>query len=365
LLLPLLLAITPHADAGSVPTLTPAAQNQASLIARMSDADPAARVNQLLAARDFDRDSLFALAMTHPGISEQLVSTEYRPAVNYISALPAPELHRIRQGKTILRTYDDLRNTELEKAIAYAETFGFRKFKPKKIQAMRVGVFENRVVRLEVVYQLKRKTEPETGTVELAWPSTPERDEASRNALSKEFGARPSRVVHGRGSLLPVVDASFEASKTVGGPWQVVDGIMLGTNRPIGEVVIDSDVAVDGYQSLRFYADTRTRLFPEVLQIVPLKEGIAVRARAQARTDNLRVEFQQREDSAYMSLQFMDAQGFPIGKPIRSIARLGTHGWELLEVQAVSPPGTAQARLGLISGLSGTMWVDAVTLEHQ
>ena len=104
-------------------------------------------------------------------------------------------------------------------------------------------------------------------------------------------------------------------------------------------------------------------MFKEVTQAVGVSEGVRIRARAQVKADNLRVEFQQREDSVYLSLVFVDPAGYPLGRPIRSIARLGTHNWEPLELDAVAPPGAAGVRVGLLSGVSGIAYFDAVMIE--
>ena len=95
------------------------------------------------------------------------------------------------------------------------------------------------------------------------------------------MGARPTRMAGTAGTPLPVNDASFEQDGTLGDIWDVVDGVMLGTDSPSAEVAIDDRVALDGSRSVRFNATHRTRLFPEVVQHVPVQAGTPIRARAE------------------------------------------------------------------------------------
>jgi len=349
-----------QAAGGHPPVVDAAAIARAQRISAMPDTDPVARMCQLLDARDLDDAALFALAATHPGLVEEIVGPTYKLAMDYINSLPAPEIHRIRRGETVIRTKRVLRGIELDNALALNEHFDF---KEKKFDAIRVGPLESRIFRVEVTAIYKKNKPPRTGAIEMAWPSTPERDEASRSYLTKYFGARPSRTAFGAGSVLPLLDGSFEATDTLTSNWEIIDGVMLGTDTPIGEVVIDNTYALDGSGSLRFYSSERTRLFPAAIQKVAVQPGTHVRARAQLKTENVRVEFQQRDDDLYLAMSFLDASGRPIGSPLKATGRLSTHTWELLEVQGQAPAETASVEIKLLSAISGDAWFDGVTLE--
>ena len=362
LLFLLALAWTSPALAQTPPRVDAGAQARADRISAMPDGDPVSRINQLLAAKDLDDGALFALATTHPGLVEQLVTDKYRVGVDYLGTLPAPELYRIRAGETIIRTRKVLHSNEWDAAVALAESLQFPKFNEKKLDAVRCGPLEARVFRVEVtIAQNKKKSDADS--VELAWPSTPDRDERSRDTLSRYFGARPSRTSQGVGALLPVKDGSFEDPESLSRYWSLVDGLMLGTNTPAGEVIVDNKFAVDGTQSLRFNNTDKTRLFPEAVQRVPVQPGTHVRARAQLKTDNLRVQYLQHEDHVYLSMVYLDANGAPVSEVAKATGRLSTHAWELLEVQQQAPPAAAFVQVGVISAVSGTAWFDAVILE--
>lgn len=346
---------TARADAPKIDT---AAQMRAERILSMPDDDPVARVNQLLAARKLDDSALFVLAATHPGLVQQIVDPEYKLAVTYLASLPAPDLFRIRKGDTIIHSASELVGDEKAAAEALAEQLGF---KPKQLKAIRVGPLEDRIFRVEVTAGKKKKSR--TATVELAWPSTPERDAQSRAALSKYFGALPNRIGYGAGSTLPLQQSSFEEPNCLNDAWSLDDGVVLGTRIPVADVSIDHDVAIDGNASLRFHATEETRLFPTVTQSVQVAPSSHVRARVQFRASGLKVEYQQRPTDVGIWLQFEDADGRPLGTPKRAVGRLGTHAWEQLEVDDVAPQDAAQVRVGLLSAVSGTAWFDGVSLE--
>ncbi len=358
----LLIAGLARAQDGRPPVVDAAAEARADRVIAIGDTDPVSRLNMVLAALELDEGALFALAGTHPGIVEQVVNPYYRQAVDYIASLPAPELGRIRRGETVIRTQRDMRGEEWDLAVALAESFDFKGFKSKKIGAVRVQPFEARVVRVEVTYN-KSKTKTLSGIIELAWPATPERDEQSRNVLTRHFGARPSRDARGLGSTLALKDGSFEAPDTLQNSWAVADGFSLGSPVPRGEVSIDGQVAVDGARSIRFYNNEKTRLFPEVVQRVAVTPGSTIRARAYFKADKLRVEYLQRDDYVFLGLLFLDGAGQPVGQPAKAVGRLGTHPWEMLEVTTEVPAGATAVQVGLSSAVSGTGWFDGVTLE--
>ncbi|MFT5684584.1 MAG: hypothetical protein ACI8RZ_005525 [Myxococcota bacterium] len=338
------------------PVVDAAAESQASQIRGMSDGDPVSRMRMLLASRELSDAALFALAATHPGLVEQLTGSTYRTAIDYIGSLPPPELHRVRQGETVIRTLRSMNSTERSIVEALCDANGV---KFKKFQAMRVGPLEGRIYRVEMTSKGRKKSTV-SSEIELAWPGTPERDEASRVVLSRYFNARPSQMSN---TVLPLIDGSFEDSTGMAAGWELREALVLGPNVPVNNIDIDSRNAIDGRNSMRFHADKETRLFNMATQRITVVEGMTLRARAQIMTDNLRVEFQQRPTDVYLALSFLDIYGNPVAPPKRAVARLHSHTWELLEIVAAVPPGADLVQLELLSAMSGTAWFDGVTLE--
>lgn len=343
------------AENGRVPQVTAEAEAEADRILAMPSLDPAGRLNQILAARELDENSQFAVAARLPGAIEQVRVKPYSIALNYLVNMPAPELHRVRRGETVIRTLKDIKkgSSEWEALVALAEALDLP---VKKLEAARVGPLENRVVRVELTAGKVQKT------VELAWPSTPERDEKSRDTLSKVFGARPTHVSYGAGAPLPLVDGSFEDPASLTSNWLVENATDLGGGTPTAEVTIDPKVSIDGRASLRFFATQKTRQLLKVGQRVTVAPSMPLVARAMLKTDNVRKEFLQNPTDIYLEMVFEDINGTPVAAPIRATGALETHTWQALEVKGIVPDAAAYVRVGLMCGLSGTAWFDGVTL---
>ena len=330
---------------------------RAAAVAQLPDESPANRINQLLQARQLNRTERFVLASTHPGIVEQLEHPTRSLATNYLFSLTGIELHKVREGRTLIRPERSLSRAELVALKAICEHYDLD---VTRIQGLRFGPRDGRAYELEISVKVKRK-KVVTKTMELAWPSTPARDEESRVILTKIFGARPSRMGNGVGSLLPLIDGSFEGQLQDG--WETVKGTDFGHHSPGQQVELDETVALDGSKSLRFYATERTRQFYRVRQQVPVDPGARVRLRSQLRADNVRIEFQQRRNDFYMSMTFLGINGQPLGQTFTTSGRLGSHPWELLELLGEAPPAATDVEVTLSSGLSGTAWYDGVVLE--
>jgi hypothetical protein len=230
----------------------------------------------------------------------------------------------------------------------------------QKLQGIRLGPRDGRVYELELTIAVKRK-KITTHTIDLVWPATPARDEESRYKLTKIFGARPSRLGQGVGSLLPLVDGSFEGDLKDG--WVIVQGANFGHHNPGQEIHLDTKVALDGQQSARFYATEKTRQFYHLQQRVPVDPDTKIRLRAQLRTDLIRLEYQQRRSDLYLGMSFLDNNGQPLGQTFTKNGRMGSHPWELLEILAATPPGATDVEVTLSSGMSGTAWYDGIILE--
>lgn len=354
----LVFLLTTNSAFARPPIITQDAEFAARRIASMPDGDPVSRLLMVLSARELDDAALFVLATTHPGIAEQATQEEYQLAVDYLSSLPPAQLHRIRLGETVIRTDRSMLAAEEEITEKLCKQLRIR---PRRFEAMRVGPLEGRIFRVEVNYRKRGNTE--TRSLELAWPSTPQRDEQSRETLTRYFGARPSQLSMGPGAPLPIADISFEEDNTLSTHWELRTAQMIDIDTPVVDIGIDSHVAIDGFRSLRFHASSRTRLFRMATQTITVVQGMRLQARAYIKADNLRAELQQREENVYLGLSFLDIRETPVAPPQRHLARLETHPWELLEVTAVVPPGTSLVRIELISAVSGTAWFDGVTLK--
>lgn len=358
LLLYTLLELGPlaHAQAGSASQVTEAAQAEADRVLAMPSQNPAGRMNQILAARDLDPPARFALATRAPGLVEQLEIAPYKLVLAYFAAVPAPELHRIRRGETVIRTSKDLKKGSSE-ARALGELAEALDLPPNKVVAVRVGPLENRVIRVEL------STKKDSEVVEMAWPSTPQRDEKSRDALAKVYGARPSSRAIGAGAPLPLEDGSFEKPESLGSVWVTEKGPDLGGGTPVAEVSVDQRVAIDGLGSVRFYATQRTRQFLIVAQRVTVAPSTPLVARAMLKTENVRPEFLQKPTDLYLEMSFEDIAGSPVGAPLRAVGAGETHTWQALKVEGVVPDAAAYVRIAVMSGQSGTAWFDGVTLQ--
>jgi len=351
-------AVWSNSVLASPPVVTQQAEFAAQRIAAMADGDPVSRMLMLIEAQKLDEAALFALATTHPSIVEQATQEKYALAISYLSSLPPADLHRVRSGETVIRTQRSMLSRELAIVEDLCEQFDVRF---RHFEAMRVGPLEGRIFRVELNYRKRGSTI--TKSLELAWPSTPQRDERSRDLLTRYFSARPSALSMGPGSPLPIQDVSFEEDNTLASNWELKTAQIIDIENPVVNVDIDNQVAIDGFRSLRFHADERTRRFVMATQSVTVAQGMRLQARAYIKTENLRSEGRQIEDNVYLGLSFLDFNDIPVAPPQRHVARLETHPWELLEVNTVVPPGTSLVQIELISAVSGTAWFDGVTLQ--
>ena len=345
------------------PPVTDADRGAAELIRRMPESTPTDRINQVIDARKLSEGARFDLATTHPHIVEHFYNSKFDLIFEYIDLMPPAELNRIRRGETVIRTKADLRGREGELAGEIGQRFNFPKYDPEKVVAVRMGSIQDQVWKFEVKYKRNKRKEY-TEDVSLAWKSSPERDEQSRDLIAKAVGARPSRVARGVGSALNLVDGSFEDDYTLNDGWSLVEALVTSEARkPASDVAVDDKVYLDGQRSVRFFAEERTRLFYEVAQAAPVQPGQRLRASSQVKGVDLRVQHQQREDHVCMTLSFLDDNGRPVGPARRAIARLETYPWTLLEIEETAPPTAAFARIAVFSGVSGTAWFDAVEIE--
>jgi len=99
-----------------------------------------------------------------------------------------------------------------------------------------------------------------------------------------------------------------------------------------------------------------------VVQEVPVSPGTTTRLRVQHKTEHIRVEFQQRRSDFKVQVTYM-ANGVPVSPPLSTPGRMGSHVWEMLEIESQVPYNANEARIELISSLSGTAWFDGIIFE--
>ena len=344
--------------ANAAPVATAIEAARAQRVSAMPDESPSDRINQLLAARNFNEAELFTLAGTHPGIVEHLVHDELRLATDYLYSLDGAELHRIRNGGTLIRMTKNLSKKEKQSASVLANHFGVD---AEKLRGVKLGPKEGRIYTLELTFQIKKK-KTATYDIEMVWPTTPAREEQSRVLLTKHFSARPSRAGRGVGSSIPVRDSSFESEYALADGWRLGPGRVLGAPAPVQEVMLDDRVAIDGQRSARFYATERTRVFQNIVQEVPVQPGLYTRLRVQHKAENIRIEYQQRRSDFKVQITYL-SNGYPVGAPHTAEARQGSHPWELLEIESMVPATATEARIEIICALSGTAWFDGIVYE--
>ena len=358
LLCAMVLLLTGGRPAFAVSFPTEVEQARADRVVSMSDVAPSDRINQLLAAREFNDTELFALAATHPVLVQHFIPGDLRLALDYLFSLTGAELHKMRTGGTLIRPLRMLSQREKAALQSLSDAFGVDH---EKLRGVKIGPQDGRTYSLEVTYQIKRK-KTATYEVQLVPPATPKREEAARDALTRHFGARPSRVGHGVGSAISIRDSSFENPYSLADGWRLERGRVLGAVTPVQEVMLDERTAIDGKNSVRFYATERTRVFQNVVQEVAVQPGVLTRLRVQHKTDNVRVEFQQSRADFKVQITFLNA-GMPVANPVVAQGRLGSHAWELLAIEHLTPANATEARIELMCSLSGTAWFDGLVYE--
>ena len=73
---------------------------KAERIGQMPDEAPSHRINQILAAKDFNEAELFALAGTHPVLVQHFTDGELKLATDYLLSLDGAELQDAHRWNT-------------------------------------------------------------------------------------------------------------------------------------------------------------------------------------------------------------------------------------------------------------------------
>ncbi|MCK6459744.1 MAG: S41 family peptidase [Planctomycetes bacterium] len=118
-------------------------------------------------------------------------------------------------------------------------------------------------------------------------------------------------------------------------------------------------VEADGGE-LRFVSDGATRLWPMASQTVDCPAGSRVLFRVAARCKGLRREGSQYENANAIVI-LLDAKGKRLGILGSAVLRGDRERVDLF-VHALAPPGTASAKVGFFSSMSGTAWFDDARL---
>ena len=224
------------------------------------------------------------------------------------AAARAPPIRQERPSGTATRCS----NRERDAAIAIAERFDFLKFDPDKITAVRLGLVEGRLYRIELAYQHKKK---QRLLGNIASPALdPERDESILTDLTRHFGARPSASILGSGSVIPMAEGSFEAPDSPTTHWTIRDSVRLVPGYPHGEVALDDTVALDGLQSLRFHNTEATRQFSSVGQAIAIKRAPGSGCSASSGPTTC-APSTQREDLVGLSLTWSTLPAWPSAAP--------------------------------------------------
>ena len=84
--------------------------------------------------------------------------------------------------------------------------------------------------------------------------------------------------------------------------------------------------------------------FQNVVQEVPVTAGSNTRLRVQHRAENIRVEFKQRRSDFRVQLTYLN-NGVSVSPPAVKNGRLGSHVWEMLEIESQVPYNATEARI--------------------
>jgi len=117
---------------------------------------------------------------------------------------------------------------------------------------------------------------------------------------------------------------------------------------------------VDGGE-LRFTSDGAARRWPMAMQVVDCPAGSRVLFTVAGRCRGLRREGSQYENANAIVI-FLDAAGRRLGIVGSPVLR-GDRERVDLHVHALAPPGTAKAKVGFFSSMSGTAWFDDARLS--
>jgi len=135
--------------------------------------------------------------------------------------------------------------------------------------------------------------------------------------------------------------------------WQMESGAQTGDGPAAAVEVVDGE--------LRFTSDAAARRWPMPAQTVDCPAGSRVRFAVAGRCRGLGREGKQFENANAVVI-FLDAGGRRLGIVGSPVLR-GDRDRVDLHIHAFAPPGTARAKVGVFSSMSGTAWFDDARLE--
>ncbi len=327
----------------------------ARAIARMPSDTPPDRLVQLMEALDLEKGALFLLAGTDPMLVEQVLDPNSHMVALYVSGLPATELAELRMGRSVVRPIQIWSRSERDQLVEMARTLGLPGC--KKLRSIRIARVPGRSMRIEII---GRKGSVE---MELAAAPTPEQEERARMKLTAFFGAMPPRVTSGPGSRLPLADNSFEDRQGLGTAWKLEKSVELGSEIPRSEVGLEWQDVLDGSRCLRFHADSDTRSWYQVFQRLPVTGDTPLVLSAHFKAHHVTLERDQKR-RFYMAMDFEDHSGRLLGEPHIVNITENDFGWRQVTLHARAPADASYVKVYLVFTMSGTVWVDGMTLEE-
>lgn len=330
--------------------------NASNLLYSGDESNPFGRLQIALNAveKQSDQNTLFTLGNSHPHIAIMAVSPYQEQLLQYILSIPSTEKHKLRKGNGVIRKIGEMDKLEKKRAIELAKGLGI----PKKLTAIRIDSFDGITIDFEFSYKVKSDIKKKTIT--LAKPYAPVTARENRNEIEKILEKRPLAPVEGKYAVLPISSASFEEGIR---SWKQTVGFSFESTEPVGVIDIDDEMSMDGSSSLRFYNTEKTRVFNQVSQTIPIKHEIEIRVQCFTKSENTRTEYRQDPGYTRMNLIYKDASGTELRTETTPI-RIGSYEWEQISVSSYIPQNTATVDITFLSSVSGTLWVDGLTITQ-
>jgi hypothetical protein len=294
------------------------------LLLTQAAAAPAERLDRLFAAAPLDQAGLITLAASDPDIAWQRLDPASRAAVDYILALPAAEIRRVREGQAVIRDFGAGSEDEARAAERLAVATGAR---TSRVRQVHVHTVDATLIRVDLV--LPR----ETRGVPVAWPAYALPGRVAL-ALADELG-----VLAPAASLQ---DGSFEV------PWSA--GLAWAESAPSGTLVLRDTARVkSGGTSLRL--ESRTRAKPSVSQVIPVFPGERLLVTAQGYAEGASPVLELRFDGP-TGADAEAADPPPDGA-----------GWAPLVLQTTVPPDATRAEVVLTLSGAGAAGFDDLNIR--
>lgn len=299
--------------------------------------------------------TVLALGNTHPHIAVMLTDPVQSSILEYISTLPVSSKNKLRKGDGIIRKSEEMSKLERKKLAILSKYLAI----PKKVEATRISSFDGIQMMMEISYKVQgsmTRTE-----IPLALPFAPVNAQEARNQIETVLGAKAVPPANGPFSLMPFNNASFEYQMT---DWTIGECFRFENQEPIGSVIVDTDQTMDGRTALKFYNTDETMVFPNVSQKIPVDTAYKVQFQGFVKSKNTRVEYRQESDYSVITLNYINANGEAV-KQDQQTLRLGTYDWESVIIDSFVPQEATHLELIIASSVSGTFWIDGLSLIRQ